>query len=131
MDEFLSTPDSLRHTRPADKMAPASPGADGLADLLPSCTKGETLTQISMELVAFSANMFTKTDKTAMVTKLQAVIREEIMEVCRDLTALEQRVSELECENMQAIQHSQATDHATTRQGAVILEPAQTGGGSG
>ncbi|CAH2315073.1 Hypothetical predicted protein, partial [Pelobates cultripes] len=61
-------------------------------------------------------------DKTAMVAELWSVIREEILEVRRDLITLEQRVSELETENLQAIQHSQVTDHATARQGSVILD---------
>ncbi|CAH2306595.1 Hypothetical predicted protein [Pelobates cultripes] len=65
--------------------------------------------------------MVTKKDKTAIVTELRTVILEEIMEVRSDLTALEQQVSELESENMQAIQHSQSTDHATARQETVIL----------
>ncbi|CAH2304977.1 Hypothetical predicted protein [Pelobates cultripes] len=120
MDDFLSTPDSFRATRPAYKKAAASPGAESGADSEPS-SAGEALSQIT-ELAAISANMFTKSDNAAMVSELRAAIREEILEVRRDLTALEQRVSELENENLQAIQHSQAADHATARQGSVLLD---------
>ncbi|CAH2321891.1 Hypothetical predicted protein [Pelobates cultripes] len=122
MDDFLSTPDSFRATRPADKMAAASPGVESGGDSEPSSAKGEALTQITTELAAISANMFTKRDKAAMVAELRAAIRKEILEVLRDLTALEQRVSELESENLQAIQHSQAADHATARQGSLLLD---------
>ncbi|CAH2284097.1 Hypothetical predicted protein [Pelobates cultripes] len=108
--------------RPAGKKAAASPGAESGTDSEPSSAKGEALSQITTELAEILANMFTKSDKAAMVSMLRAAIREEFLEVRRDLTALEQRVSELENENLQAIQHSQAADHATARQGSVLLE---------
>ncbi|CAH2301258.1 Hypothetical predicted protein [Pelobates cultripes] len=55
MDDFLSTPDSFHATKPADKNAAASPGAESDAD--------SALLQITTELAAISANMFTKSDK--------------------------------------------------------------------
>ncbi|CAH2285823.1 Hypothetical predicted protein [Pelobates cultripes] len=85
MDNFLSTPDSFRATRPADKMAAASLGAENGADSEPSSAKGEALSQIT-ELAAISANMFTKSDKATMVSELRAAIREEILEVRRPLS---------------------------------------------
>ncbi|CAH2303268.1 Hypothetical predicted protein [Pelobates cultripes] len=122
MDDFLSNPDSFQATRPADKMAAAFPDAESGTDIKLSSAKGEALAQITAELVAISANMFTNRDKAAMVAELRVAIREEILEVRRDLTALEQRVTELESENLQAIQHSQAAHHATARQGSVLLD---------
>ncbi|CAH2311528.1 Hypothetical predicted protein [Pelobates cultripes] len=52
----------------------------------------------------------------------RTAIREEIMEVQRDLTALERRVEELEADRAQTQQHQQASNTSTTRQGNVILE---------
>ncbi|CAH2224703.1 Hypothetical predicted protein [Pelobates cultripes] len=108
--------------RPADKMAAASLGAESGADSEQGSARGEALSHITAELAAISANMLTKKDKTTLVTELRAAIREEIMAVRKDLTALEDRVTELERENLQALQHSQAADHATARQGSVLLE---------
>ncbi|CAH2322817.1 Hypothetical predicted protein [Pelobates cultripes] len=57
-----------------------------------------------------------------MLAEIRTTIREEIMEVRRDLTALEHRVEDLEPERTQTLQHQQATDMAATRQGNVLLD---------
>ncbi|CAH2276010.1 Hypothetical predicted protein [Pelobates cultripes] len=122
MDGFLSTPDSLRPMRPTDNMAPDSPGAGSTTDSHAGSMQMDTLTQISAELATIASNMLTKADKTALVQEMRAAIREEIQEVRSDLNALEQRVTELEADCLQASQHSQAADNATSRQGTVLLD---------
>ncbi|CAH2312243.1 Hypothetical predicted protein [Pelobates cultripes] len=122
MDEFLSTPDGLRHTRPSGKMAPDSPGTSSTAGSIAGSTQADTLTQISAELAAIASNMLTKADKVTLVQEMRSAIREEIQEVRNDLTTLEQRVTELEADCMLASQHSQAADNATSRQGTVLLD---------
>ncbi|CAH2312005.1 Hypothetical predicted protein [Pelobates cultripes] len=54
-----------------------------------------------------------------MVKEMRSAIREEIQEVRRDITALEQQVTDLEADCIQA---SQAADNATSRQGTVLLD---------
>ncbi|CAH2273899.1 Hypothetical predicted protein [Pelobates cultripes] len=120
MDEFLSMPDGFRPTRPLDKMALDSPGASSIVESVAGSTPADTLTQISAELSAIASNMLTKADKVALVQEMRSAIREEIQEVRRDLTAL--RVTELEADCMQASQHSQAADNATSRQSTVLLD---------
>ncbi|CAH2222279.1 Hypothetical predicted protein [Pelobates cultripes] len=101
-------------------MAAASPSAESGADSELGSARGEALSHITAELASISANKLTKNDKTNLVMELRAAIREEIMAVRKDLTALEDRVTELERENLQALQHSQAADHATARQGSLF-----------
>ncbi|CAH2315774.1 Hypothetical predicted protein [Pelobates cultripes] len=118
MDGYLSAPDDLRATRWSDKMASYSPVADSTADSQCSLARSETLTQISAELAAISANMLTICDKEELVTELQATIQE----VRRDLTALKSRVDDLEAEHPQAEHTQQAAELATAQQGNVLLE---------
>ncbi|CAH2320541.1 Hypothetical predicted protein [Pelobates cultripes] len=59
---------------------------------------------------------------TVIMGKGMNIIREEITAVRNDLTALEQRVDDLEAERLQDTQHQQATDLATTRQGNILLD---------
>ncbi|CAH2273566.1 Hypothetical predicted protein [Pelobates cultripes] len=122
MDEFLSTPQHLRGTRGADKMAPSSPSTSSVAGSISDAPSTDALTQMSIDLAAISANMLTRGDKTALVSELRSVIREEIAAVRRDLTALEQRVDDLEEYRLHATHHQQAADLATARQGNILLE---------
>ncbi|CAH2312055.1 Hypothetical predicted protein [Pelobates cultripes] len=112
----------MRAHQAAAKMAPPSPDASSSDSPATGPAREESLTQIAADLATISANMMSKADKTDLLAEIRAVIREEVMEVRRDLTALERRVEELEAERAQIIQHRQATDTATTRQGNVLLE---------
>ncbi|CAH2223741.1 Hypothetical predicted protein [Pelobates cultripes] len=103
-------------------MAPASPDASSNDSLTQGPGRGKYLTQIAADLATISANMLSRTDKTEMLAEIRTAIREEVMEVRRDLTALERRVENLEADRAQNLQHQQATDTATTRQGNVLLE---------
>ncbi|CAH2327215.1 Hypothetical predicted protein [Pelobates cultripes] len=116
MDEFLSTPQHLRGARGADKMAPSSPSSSSVTGSVTDMPGTDALTQMSADLAAISANMLTRGDKTALVSELRSVIREEIAAVRRDLMALEQRVDELEEHRLHATHHQQAADLATTRE---------------
>ncbi|CAH2225901.1 Hypothetical predicted protein, partial [Pelobates cultripes] len=91
MDEFLSTPQDTRSAWFLDKMVPASPGAERIASSAQGSHRGETLRQISSALAAISANMLSRTDKAEMLAEIRTAIREEVMEVRRDLTDLERK----------------------------------------
>ncbi|CAH2316891.1 Hypothetical predicted protein [Pelobates cultripes] len=116
MDGYLGKPRDMRVHQAAAKMAPPSPDASSSDSPATGPAREESLTQIAADLATISANMMSKADKTDLLAEIRAVIREEVMEVRRDLTALERRVEELEAERAQIIQHRQATDTATTRQ---------------
>ncbi|CAH2285318.1 Hypothetical predicted protein [Pelobates cultripes] len=122
MDGYLGTPRDTRAHQAAAKMAPSSPDASSTDSPAKGPAREESLTQIAADLATISANMMSRADNTELLAEIRAVIREEVMEVRRDLTALERRVEELEAERAQIIQHRQATDTATTRQGNVLLE---------
>ncbi|CAH2247984.1 Hypothetical predicted protein [Pelobates cultripes] len=108
--------------RLADKMALDSPGASRTAESTAGSVHTDSLSQILVELATIASNMLTKADKTPMVKEMRSTIREEIQEVWRDNTTLEQRVTDLEADCIQASQHSQAADNATSWQGTVILD---------
>ncbi|CAH2311024.1 Hypothetical predicted protein [Pelobates cultripes] len=122
MDDFLTTTDSQRGLRHIDKMAPTSPDANSAADSAQGLMKDAALAQISTELAAISANMFTRSDRRDMITELRAVVREEIQGVHRDLATLEHRVEEMEAESQHTTLHQQKAVLATTRQGSMIME---------
>ncbi|CAH2312244.1 Hypothetical predicted protein [Pelobates cultripes] len=103
-------------------MAPASPGANSTASSTQGSGRGESLTQIAADLATISANMLFRSDKAEMLAEIRIAIREEVMEVRRDLTALERRVEDLEADQAQNMQHQQEMDTATTRQGNVLLD---------
>ncbi|CAH2223040.1 Hypothetical predicted protein [Pelobates cultripes] len=77
---------------------------------------------MSVDLAAISANMLTRSDKTALVAKLRAAICEEITAVRRDLAVLKQRVDDLEEYRMQTTHHLQAADLAASLQGNKLLD---------
>ncbi|CAH2274467.1 Hypothetical predicted protein [Pelobates cultripes] len=82
-----------------------------------------TLAQISEDIAKITASMLTRKDKVDMVAELRAVIREEITAVRRDLTALEQRINDLEVDHLQNAQYwRQASELATGRQGNILLD---------
>ncbi|CAH2283825.1 Hypothetical predicted protein [Pelobates cultripes] len=97
-------------------MAPASPGDSSSDSQTQGSPRGESLTQIASEVDKISANMLSSADKAEMLAEIRTAIREEVMEVRKDLTALEHRVEALEADKAQAVQHQHATDTATTRQ---------------
>ncbi|CAH2275139.1 Hypothetical predicted protein [Pelobates cultripes] len=103
-------------------MAPSSPSTSSVTGSVTDMPGTDALAQMSVDLAAISANMLTRGDKTALVSELRTVIREEIAAVRRDLTALEQRVDELEEHRLHATHHQQAADLATARQGNILLE---------
>ncbi|CAH2319861.1 Hypothetical predicted protein [Pelobates cultripes] len=121
MDEFLSVPPDLRGSGDPSMQTPSSPGSSVMGSAQDSPAVG-TLSQISADLAAISASMLTRRDKTEMVAELRAIIREEVAAVRNDLAALEQRVDTLEETQLQAAQHQQAADLATTRQGNILLD---------
>ncbi|CAH2222531.1 Hypothetical predicted protein, partial [Pelobates cultripes] len=86
---FLSTPQCMAGTRGPDKMAPGSPGTLSRTSSTQDSPRRDALTQMSAELAAISANMFSRQDKKELVAELRAAIREEVAAVRRDLTALE------------------------------------------
>ncbi|CAH2245333.1 Hypothetical predicted protein [Pelobates cultripes] len=122
MDEYLSTPQCIAGTRGPDKMAPGSPGTQSRSNSTQDSPRRDALTQMSAELAAISANMFSRQDKKELVAELRAAIREEVAAVRRDLSALEHRVGDLEVQQLQSEQSQRATDLATTRQGNLLLE---------
>ncbi|CAH2324936.1 Hypothetical predicted protein [Pelobates cultripes] len=122
MDEYLSTPQCMAGTRGPDKMAPGSPGTLSRSSSTQDSPRRDALTQMSAELAAISANMFSRQDKKELVAELRAAIREEVAAVRRDLSALEHRVGDLEVQQLQSEQSQRATDLATTRQGNLLLE---------
>ncbi|CAH2325488.1 Hypothetical predicted protein [Pelobates cultripes] len=122
MDGYVCTPRDMRSAPAASKMAPASPGDSSSDSLTQGSPRGDTLAHISSELAKITANMLSRADKAEMLAEIRTAIREEVMEVRKDLTALEQRVEALEADRAQTVQHQQATDTATTRQGNVLLD---------
>ncbi|CAH2250924.1 Hypothetical predicted protein [Pelobates cultripes] len=116
MDGYVCTPRDMRSAPAASKMAPASPGDSSSDSLTQGSPRGDTLAHISSELAKITANMLSRADKAEMLAEIRTAIREEVMEVRKDLTALEQRVEALEADRAQTVQHQQATDTATTRQ---------------
>ncbi|CAH2220238.1 Hypothetical predicted protein, partial [Pelobates cultripes] len=59
-------------------MAPSSPSNSSVAGSMSDTPGTDALTQMSIDLAAISANMLTCGDKTALVSELRSVIREEI-----------------------------------------------------
>ncbi|CAH2329754.1 Hypothetical predicted protein [Pelobates cultripes] len=66
--------------------------------------------------------MFMRRNKADMVSKLCAIIKEEVAVLRTYLNALEQRMDGLEMGRLQADHHQQAADIATTRQGNILLD---------
>ncbi|CAH2306742.1 Hypothetical predicted protein [Pelobates cultripes] len=122
MDDYLATPQIHGGAREPDKMAPGSPGSSGGNGSSRGSPGGDTLSQMSADLTAISANMLTRSDKAAMVAELRAAIREEVMAVRRDLAVLEQRVDSLEEDRLQTSHRLQSADLAASRQGIIILD---------
>ncbi|CAH2302051.1 Hypothetical predicted protein [Pelobates cultripes] len=110
---------------PMTQARPSLPGSENMVSSAHGLASGETLTQISAKLALTSANLFTFTDKAEMLTELRTAIRKEMMEVQRDLMALETRVEELETDRLMTMQSQQEADTATARQGSVLLELRQ------
>ncbi|CAH2246135.1 Hypothetical predicted protein, partial [Pelobates cultripes] len=87
MDGFVCTPRDMRSAPTAAKMAPASPGDSSSDSQTQGSPRGESLTQIASEVAKISANMLSRADKAEMLAEIRTAIREEVMEVRKDLTA--------------------------------------------
>ncbi|CAH2314360.1 Hypothetical predicted protein [Pelobates cultripes] len=119
MDDYLAGPRGLSDA--IDTSIPASPGSS-IAGSSRGTSEPAALSQISLDIAAISSSMLTRRDKSEMVAKLRAVIREEIAAVRADLTALEHRVDALDAERLQNSHRQQAAELATTRQGNLLLD---------
>ncbi|CAH2294364.1 Hypothetical predicted protein [Pelobates cultripes] len=101
MDGYVYTPRDMRSAPAAAKMAPASPGDSSSDSQTQGSPRGETLAHISSELAKITANMLSRADKAEMLAEIRTAIREEVIEVRKDLTALEHRVEALEADRAQ------------------------------
>ncbi|CAH2314501.1 Hypothetical predicted protein [Pelobates cultripes] len=102
MDDFLSTSHGLHGTGDQEAPPPPSPGSESQTGSTRDSPPRGSLAKISVDLAAITANMMTRADKKDLVAELRATIREEITAVRSDLTALEQRVDDLEADRLQA-----------------------------
>ncbi|CAH2292543.1 Hypothetical predicted protein [Pelobates cultripes] len=121
MDEFIATPSDLRGLRPANKMAPASSGSESAGETSEAGTQFSELAQIQAELTQISAKMLTKADTSTIAQELRAALREELVGLRSDLTALEQRVDEVETAAQGCEDQHRATEVAVTRQGNLLI----------
>ncbi|CAH2220113.1 Hypothetical predicted protein [Pelobates cultripes] len=121
MDDFVAKPLDFRGPQHASKMAPASPGSESTGESLAEDTQASDLAQIRAELTQISTRMLSKADTGSLVQEPRVVLREELAGLRSDLTALEQRVEEMETTAHGCEEQHRATEVAVTRQGNMPL----------
>ncbi|CAH2300845.1 Hypothetical predicted protein [Pelobates cultripes] len=121
MDDFIATPSDFRGLQHASKMAPASPSSESAGESLAEDTQASDLARIRAERTQISAKMLSKADTGSLVQELRAVLREKLAGLRADLTALEQRVDEMETSAHGCEEQHRAAEVAVTRQGNMLL----------
>ncbi|CAH2299294.1 Hypothetical predicted protein, partial [Pelobates cultripes] len=121
MDGYIALQPEPRDTRQISKMAPASPARERAEACQTEGDYPNELALIRAELAQISYRMLTKEDTGKLAQEIRAAPREQLTGLRTDLTALEERVDEMETTAQECTQQHHATETAITRQGTLLL----------
>ncbi|CAH2273322.1 Hypothetical predicted protein [Pelobates cultripes] len=121
MDGYIASQPEPQDMRPTSKMAPTSPDRERAEAHQTEGDHQNELALIRAELAQISSRMLTKDDTGKLAQEIRAALREELTGLRTDLTALEERVDEMETVAQECSQQHHATETAITSQGTLLL----------